>query len=437
MRETNLKTTPMENKVNRRNFLKGAAAVSTLTILKPAIVFGTRANSALRVGIIGVGNRGMSVVKAMSENAGIQLTAAADIFQDQLSSGVNILNSINKARSFGEIPKTNQFAGSKAYLHLLESKDVDAVVISTPAYAHPEILEAAVAASKHAYCEKPAAVDVDGCQRLLKLSENVGNKLSVVIGFQIRYATPYGEMVQRIQRGDIGELVSVQLHYFSSMLRIIPHAGMGYDEARIRNHFHFNELSGGILMDQGIHMIDVCNWALQSTPLHAVGMGGSKGNLGFGNTWTNYQVLYKYPNDVNVTVQSTQTGPNFGDVCARFVGTKGIAEAHYAGGVFITGENSWDSGVARGGLALTPQQIAAGASLSSLDDADKNKGRSFVNSIEKGEFLNQLRTGCESTMSAILGREAATRQDLVTWDEIAFSSQKIDPKLELTQFDKK
>ena len=40
---------------------------------------------------------------------------------------------------------------------------------------------------------------------------------------------------------------------------------MSYDEARIRNHFHFNELSGGILLDQGIHMIDVCNWALQST----------------------------------------------------------------------------------------------------------------------------------------------------------------------------
>ena len=212
---------------------------------------------------------------------------------------------------------------------------------------------------------------------------------------------------------------------------------MSFDEVRIRNHFHFNELSGGILLDQGIHMIDVCNWTLQGNPLHAIGIGGKKGCSNFGNTWTNYQAIYKYPNDVNVSVQSTQVGPAFGDVCARFIGTKGIAEAHYSGGVFIKGENEWDSGVIKSGNILTPQQIAAGASLSSLDDADKNKGKAFINSIETGNYLNQLRSGCDSTLSAILGREAATRQELVTWDEIDFSSEKIDPKLDLTQFDKK
>ena len=183
-------------------------------------------------------------------------------------------------------------------------------------------------------------------------------------------------------------------------------------------------------------MIDVCNWALQSKPIQAIGTGGKKGGSDFGNTWTNYQVIYKYPNDVNVSVHSTQFGPSFGDVCARFVGTKGIAEAHYTGGVFIKGESEWDSGVAKSGGTLTPQQIAAGASLSSLDDADKNKGKSFINSIETGNYLNQLRPGCESTLTAILGREAATRRELVTWDEIDFSSEKIDPKLDLTQFDK-
>jgi hypothetical protein len=140
---------------------------------------------------------------------------------------------------------------------------------------------------------------------------------------------------------------------------------------------------------------------------------------------------------VNVSVQSTQAGPSFGDVCARFIGTKGIAEAHYSGGVFITGENAWDSGIIKSGGTLTPQQIATGALLSSLDDADKNKGKAFIDSIESGNYLNQLTSGCESTLSAILGREAGTRQELVTWDEIDFSSEKIDPKLDLTQFDKK
>jgi hypothetical protein len=123
-------------------------------------------------------------------------------------------------------------------------------------------------------------------------------------------------------------------------------------------------------------------------------------------------------------------------VCARFVGTKGIAEAHYNGGVFIKGENGWDSGIVKSGGVLTPEQIAAGSSLSSLFDADKNKGKSFIDSIETGRYLNQLQSGCESTLSAVLGREAALRQELVTWDEVYFSSAKIDPRLDLNQFNK-
>ena len=274
-------------------------------------------------------------------------------------------------------------------------------------------------------------------KQVLKIGESVKNKLSVVLGFQIRYATPYVEMVKRIQRGDIGEIVCVQLYYFSSGTLIVPHKGMSDDEARIRNHFVFNELSGGIYLDQAIHMIDVCNWALQSRPLQAIGSGGRKGHLDFGNSWTNYQVIYMYPNDVNVGVQSSKIGPVFGDVCARFVGTRGIAEANYSGGVFIKGENAWDSGIEKSGADLSPQQIALGTSLSSLDDADQNKGISFIKSIETGNYQNLLKSGCESTISAILGREAALRQKVVTWDELYSSSDKIDTKLDLTKFDKK
>jgi hypothetical protein len=76
-----------------------------------------------------------------------------------------------------------------------------------------------------------------------------------------------------------------------------------------------------------------------------------------------------------------------------------------------------------------------GASLSSLDDADKNKGRSFIESIESGNYLNQLQSGTESTLSAILGREAAIRLRAVSWDEMVSSSDRIDTKLDLTRFD--
>lgn len=422
--------------MKRISFIKNSAAISAAIILKPQIVFGSRANSAIRVGIIGCGSRGTAVITSMSKNTNTHIIAAADIFDDKLKVATPVLNELNAAKGLPAIAGANIFQGSKAYLKLVELKDVDAVLISAPCYTHPTFMEAAVAAGKHVYCEKPVATDVVGCKRIQKVGEGLNGKQSVVIGFQIRYATAYAEMVKRIQQGDIGEIVTAQLFYLSSAGKLNELKNVSDDEFRIRNHFHFRALSGGILLDQGIHMLDICNWALKSNPEKAIGTGGNKLRPAGGDAWNNYQVLYKYPNDINVSFHSTQVGPTFGDVCCRFMGTKGTAEAHYSGGVFINGDNKWDSGIARSTSELTPQQQAAGIFLSSLHDADANKEKAFISSIETGNFLNETSSGAASTLTAILGREAAETGKEMNWNDLLHSSQKIDPKLNLAQFDK-
>lgn len=422
--------------MQRRTFIKSTATVSAFTILKPHIVFGSHANSAIRVGVIGCGNRGTAVISSMSANTNTNIIAIADLFNDKLQAAEKNFNQLNAAKNFSAISKQNIYRGSKAYMQLLENKDVDAVLISSPAYSHVEFLEAAVAAGKHVYCEKPAATDVDGCRRVMQVGEKLNGKQSVVIGFQIRYASAYAEMVKRIQRGDIGEMITAQLYYFSSGTPFIPLTNASYDEVRIRNHYYFRAMSGDILLDQGIHMLDVCNWTLQGRPLNAVGRANATGRRDFGDAFSNFQVIYQYPNNVNVSIHTTKVGPQFGDVCCRFLGTKGNAEAHYSGGVFIIGDNKWDSGIARTDAELTPQQQAAGVFNSSLHDADANKEQAFINSIETGNYLNETRSGAESTLTAILGRESATTQEQMTWDEVYFSGEKLDPKLNLAQFDK-
>lgn len=358
----------------------------------------------------------------------------ADIFDAQLQTALGKYNKLNADKGLPEITKSNMYQGSKAYLRLLENKSVDAVLISSPAYTHPEFLAAAVAAGKHVYCEKPAAIDIEGCRQIELIGKSLNGRLSVAIGFEIRYATPYIEIIRRIHNGDIGDIVSADLYYFSSAVPLKPFKNIPYDEARIRNHFHFLELSGGILIDQGIHMLDVCNWTLRQHPVEAMGTGGLLHGMEFGNAWNNYQVVYKYPGNINMSIHSTQSGKQFGDVCARFIGTKGIAEAHYNRGVYISGENKWDSGVVRG--EPTPEQVASGAFLSSLYDADKNKVQSFIKSIETKNHLNEIQQGTESTLTAILGRNAARAQQRMTWDEMNLSNEKIDPMLNLEQFDK-
>ncbi len=422
---------------NRRDFIKKTTAISTVTILSPSIAFASKANSAIRMGIIGCGGRGTKVISSMLQHTNTRIVAMADLFQDKLQHSKIKLDEKNIEQGFSKIEKANTYTGPEAYLRLLENKDVDAVLISSPAYTHPEFLEAAVAAGKHVYCEKPVAPDVDGCKRVEGVGNRIKGKLSIAVGFQIRHASPYVEMVQRIHRGDIGDIISGELHYFSSGVPIKDRDGISFDEARIRNQYHFRALSGGILLDQGIHMLDVCNWALQSHPESAIGIGGKKGGPDFGDTWNNFQVLYQYANDINVSLHSTQIGPVFGDVCARFIGSKGMAEAHYSGGVFINGENQWDSGVLRNKTQeLTKEQRSAGVFRSSLHDADANREIHFIRSIETGNYLNETSSGVESTLSAIMGRNAASSGKLLAWDETYFSNSKLDPKLNLSQFNR-
>ena len=427
----------MTTHLNRRKFIKSTTAISAATILSPNIAFASKANSVIRMGIIGCGNRGTRVISSMLEHTNINVIAMADLFEDKLLNAKISLDERNVKKGFSEIPKSNTYIGPEAYLRLLENNDVDAVLISSPAYTHPGFLEAAVSAGKHVYCEKPVAPDVEGCKRVERVGNRIKDKLSIVVGFQIRHASPYVEMVKRIHRGDIGEIVSGELHYISSGNSIKNIEGISFDEARIRNQYHFRALSGGILLDQGIHMLDVCNWTLKSHPESAVGIGGKKGTPDFGDTWNNFQVLYRYADNINVSLHSTQVGPKFGDVCARFIGTKGIAEAHYTGGVFINGENMWDSGVVKCATQeLTQAQRSAGVFLSSLHDADANKEIHFIRSIETGNYLNETSSAVESTLAAILGRDAATSNELLSWDETYFSNSKLDPKLNMSQFNR-
>jgi predicted dehydrogenase len=422
--------------MKRRDFLQNTAAISAVTLLSPSIAFGSKANTAIRMGIIGCGSRGPSVITSMSEQTNINIIAMADLFEDKLANAKKLLDSQNKKKGFPVIEKSNTYIGSKAYLQLLENKNIDAVLISSPAYTHAEFLEAAALAGKHIYCEKPAAPDVAGCRKVEHVGNMVNGKLSIVIGFQIRYATPYVEMVKRIQQGDIGDVLNAHLCYLSTHSDVGNIEGMSYDEARIRNQYNFQALSGGTMLDQSIHMLDVCNWTLQKHPLNAIGTGGRDESQKFGDTWRHYQVLYQYPG-INVSLMATQFGTHFGDVCAKFIGTKGTAEAHYSGGVFISGDNPWDSGVVRCGSAEpTEEQRKAGAFLSSLQDADANKEIAFIHSIESGNYLNETRPGAESALTAILGREAAIAGERITWEELVFSNERLDPMLNLSQFDK-
>ena len=93
--------------MERRSFIQAATAFSTITILKPGIVFGYRANSAIRIGVIGCGQRGTAVISSMSANTNTNIVAMADLFEDQLQIAKTKLNRLNSGKGFPEINPAN------------------------------------------------------------------------------------------------------------------------------------------------------------------------------------------------------------------------------------------------------------------------------------------------------------------------------------------
>src|SRR5438874_10112034 len=385
---------------NRRKFLQSAAAAAGVIFIKPELVFGTAANSAVSVGLLGCGGRGTEDAKTLIETGGARVVALADLFPDQLETARTRLDEIQQAKGYAKLEQSQLFVGPDSYHQIAASKDVDAIVVATPPYFHPQHLEAAVSAGKHVYLEKPVAVDIPGALKVAELGKRAQGKLSLDVGFQIRDCPPFVELVKRIHGGALGKIVCAEAHYLTGYLDSPPRPNASPIELRIRNWKYDRALSGDIILEQNIHVIDICNWILQAHPLKASANGDRKGRPdGDGDVYGNYHVLLQYPNDVDVTFTSTQFAKGWWDVTERFFGTKGTSQSPYVGPLGIWGDEPWQwSGP--GSETTEPQAFSRTGNFSSnLQLADPEKKKAFVESITSGNFDKQADKGAESCFS--------------------------------------
>jgi predicted dehydrogenase len=426
---------PRDTGVGRREFVGTAAAAATLTILKPSLVFGTQANSAVRMGILGCGGRGLGVMSSFLKNTSAVVTAAGDMFQDNLDAGKKRLDEVSMGLGKPAIDPSRLFRGSKAYEQLFTSKDVDALYVASPPYFHPAHLEAAIASGKHIYLEKPVGVDVPGCKKVMALGERAKGKVSLAVGFQIRHASPYVELARRIHEGQIGQPVTGQIHYFASAINRPDWPNASPAERRLRNWIHDKAISGDIIVEQNVHIIDVTNWFLKGHPVKAVGSGGRAGRTDKGDAWSHFNCVFTYPGDVHISFASTQfTNAKWGGVGMQYYGTKGWAEARYDTPVRLSAETQWEFPGLGKPEATDTAAAVTGAFRGALDDADPNKQKAFIESITSGKLLNEAQQGAESTLAGILGRMAAYTGKEVTWDQMMKSKEVWDPKMDWKQF---
>lgn len=419
--------------MDRRRFVQAAAGACGLLIVKPSTAFGYPANSAVRYGLLGCGKRGTSVATSFATNTDARVVALADIFPDQLATAAKHFGQVNAVLNLPAVETKRLYRGFEAYKAMAADPGIDAVQISTPPFFHVEHMDALTAAGKHVYCEKPVGVDVPQTRRALDIAKRIDGKVSVAVGFQIRNAPPFVEIVRRIHDGQIGRIASLSGFYNAPPSTYPDRGHLPKDEQRLRNWLWDKTLSGDILLEQNIHVIDVCNWIMGSHPVKADARASRKVLQHFGNINDNYQVIFTYPGDVQFVFNSTQFNTDgYFSVAEQIFGSDGLAEAPYTGPLRILGKQpwTWTSTAA----SSNPRFAADGAFSDNLAEADKQKDRDFIQSITNSRYQNQIATGVQSARSCMMGRKSAELGRPVTWDEITADRETYELGLTLQQW---
>jgi myo-inositol 2-dehydrogenase / D-chiro-inositol 1-dehydrogenase len=421
-------------RIDRRKFIGTAAASAGVMFIKPSLVRSTTANSAVRVGLLGCGGRGTEDASNLVDTGGARVVALADLFPDQLDTARTHFDQIQRAKGYSALDAAQLFVGPDAYQRIASSKELDAIVIATPPYYHPHHLEAVIAAGKHVYVEKPVAIDVPGTQKVIELGKRAEGKLSLDVGFQIRDCPPFVELVKRIHNGALGNIVCGEAHYFATYIDRPAWPNASPAQLRLRNWIYDRVLSGDIIVEQNIHVIDICNWVLKAHPVKATAAGGRLGRPTDGDVYGNYHVLFHYPDGVDVAFSSTQFDKGWWDVTERFFGTKGTSQSPYTGPLGIWGDEPWQAPSSSAKPADESKGFSTtGNFTSNLEFADTEKKKAFVESIASGKFHNQAEKGAESALSCMMARSAAYTGREVTWDELLKSTEVWDPKIDLNK----
>lgn len=410
--------------ISRRSFLCSSAAVggAVLAIHRSAHAAGS---DTLKVGLVGCGDRGSgAAANAMNADRGVKLVAMADAFDDRLQGSLTRLKRLMPDQV--DVDRSRCFVGFDSYKPLIAS-GVDVVLLASPPHFRPAHLKACVEAGKHVFAEKPVGVDATGVRSVRASCELARQKkLNVVSGLCWRYDTVIRETMKRVHDGAIGRIVAVQttrnLGYLWHRPRTPEWTEM---EFQMRNWYYFTWLSGDHNLEQQIHGIDKCSWALRDEPpVRAWGLSGRQVRTDpkYGDIFDHHAVVYEYAGGARMYAFARQQPGCFNDYSEILLGTKGRCELQKGR---IEGETNWSYGSQAGDLSGHSGGKLRKGSLRPMHQIEHDE---LFAAIRAGRCINNGDYMCQSTLIGILGRTVGYTGQAVTWEQMNQSQQDLSPK---------
>ncbi len=401
---------------SRRQFLnKSALALAASPVIVPRIkrTMEVGANGKIRLGVIGAGDRGQYVLSYFLKNPEVDCVVACDVDDTR---SAKTASDVEKLR--GKRPET-----CRDFRHVVDRKDIDAILVATPDHWHAMPTVFACQNGKDVYVEKPLAKTIDEGRAMLEASLHY--KRVVQMGTQWRSGTHFKDAVDFIRSGKLGKVGLVRGWVYLDWVAGIgkppdsqPPAGVDYDfwlgpaprRPFNKNRFHFNfrwfwDYAGGLMTDWGVHLINVMLWAMGPDHPKSVMSSGGKFVVNDNTETPDTQVtVYEFPTymllwEHRVGSNNGLEGQRWG---IRFTGSEGT---------LLISEAGWQVTPERKSKELKPEKHDAGP------DEVTAHVRNFLDCMHSRQQPNEnLTVGHHVSSVAHLGNIAYRTKRKIFWD---------------------
>lgn len=425
-----------DNSTSRREFIKSSGRIAAASALAGVALPHVHAvdNNTLQVALIGCGGRGSGAIRnalGTSKQGPIKLTAMADVFNHRLDASYNAVN--RRYSSQVDVPPERKFIGFDAYKKAMDSlKPGDIAIFTTPLAFRWVHFTYAIERGLNVFMEKPLTADGPTSRRMIELAEQASAKnLKVGVGLMSRHSRALQELHQRIQDGEIGDLILLRGY------RMHGPVGSAFSDKwpgqpsellwQISRFHSFIWASGGCFSDFLIHHVDHLCWMKNAWPIKAQALGGRhyrqspNGGIPVDQNFDSYSVEYTFA-DGSKFIMDGRCMLGCNDIYASYAhGTKGSAIVSKSGDV---GRPS--------STYKTQNPDRANQLWVSRVDADQrdpyqNEWESLISAIRNDRPYNEVKRGVEASLVTSMGRKAAHSGQEITYEEMLNSEQEYAP----------
>ncbi len=431
----------MENTPNtnsRRDFLKSSTkAVAGLSVLSGIQIPYVHAagDDTINIALVGCGGRGTGAASnSMGVKQGTRLVAMADVSETRLEASFNGLSAKHPDRF--SVSADAKFIGFDAYKQAIDVlKPGDVVILSTPPAFRWVQFKYAIEKGVNVFMEKPICVDAPSGRRMLELGEQAKAKnMKVAVGLMCRHCRVRGELFDRIQQGEIGDIILGRAYRLQGPVGTCFTLPRDKETEKsellwqIKNFHSFLWASGGAFSDFNIHNIDEICWMKNDFPIEAKATGGrSDRGIHIDQNFDHYSVEYTFRDGSKFWLEGRNSLKTHNEFASYVHGSKGMA-------VISTAGHFPSRAMTFKGQSKNPTEIIWRGPKVEPNPYDL-EWQDLIDAIHNDKPYSEVERGAKASLVTVMGRMSAHTGQLVTYDQLMAHDHEFAPGVDKLKLD--